>query len=377
MATQARPKRLPNHAILDGEALRVSRLRTSQGLYNLAPKELFWQARYRYFKDHGYLLRPRYSPEWEPSWTGTNLDPTFCEDSIMLIDYQVIDATRISTNEKVAIKSFVKQGDEERVAQFFASVQDPRNHCIRIHEILPDPFDSRLGLMIMPYLRPCDDPEFATVGDVVEFVDQTLEGVAFMHEHNIAHRDVAVANIMMDARALYPNGYHPVRLGYTPDALYPVSPLPRAGRSIKYYYIDFGLTTWFPPGSSTLVIGDVGRAEVPELSDTTPYDAFKVDIYALGSVYSEEFGSKYKNTDFLVPLIEQMMRQRPEERPTVQQALREWQRIRATLNDSLFRWRLVPKSEQGIERVVNDTVAAAWEGIYHLKKLMPVYYCVS
>ncbi|KAI0657811.1 kinase-like domain-containing protein [Cubamyces menziesii] len=370
MAAPDRPKRLPNHAILDGEALRVSRLRTSQGLYSLAPKEVFWQSRYRYLKDHGYLLRPRYAPGWKPSWIDTNLDPTFCEDSILLIDYQVMDATRLSDGELVAIKSFVKQGQEEQVAQFFKTNRHSQNHCVRIHEILPDPFESDLGLMVMPYLRPCNNPEFATVGDVVEFVDQTLEGLVFMHKHNIAHRDVAVANIMMDARPLYPNGHHPIRLGSTPDALYPVSPLPRGGRRIQYYYIDFGLTSWFPPGSSPMVIGDVGRAEVPELSDTVPYDAFKVDIYALGTVYLKEFESKYKNTDFLGSLVMQMRRERPQERPTAEQALQEWQKIRATLNDSLFRWRLVPKSEQGIERVVNDTVAVAWEGIYHLKKLV-------
>ena len=199
-------------------------------------------------------------------------------------------------------------------------------------------------------------------------------------------RDIAASNIMMDAKPLYPGGYHPVRLGYTPDALYPVSALPRAGRSVHYYYIDFGVSSWFQPGASPYVIGDVGRAEVPELSETVPYDAFKVDIYALGSVYFKEFGNvspisrlfvmvltlsqKYKNADFLEPLIELMKQERPQERPTAEQALEAWQRKRATLSESLFRWRLVPKSEQAIERVVNDTVAVAWEGIYHLKRLV-------
>ncbi|KAI0657815.1 kinase-like domain-containing protein [Cubamyces menziesii] len=370
MASTSRPKRLPNHAILDGEALEVSNLRTSQGLYKLSPQELFWQARYRYLEDHGYRLRPRYSPNWEPSWLNTNLAPIFCEDSIMLLDYQVLDATKLETGELVAIKSFVKKDQEEQIAQFFASIRDPRNHCIRIHQILPDPFEPGLGLMIMPYLRPCNNPEFSTIGDVVEFVDQTIEGLVFMHRLHIAHRDIAVSNIMMDARALYPNGHHPIRLGYTPDALYPVSPLPRAGRNVQYYYIDFGLSVWFKPGASPYVLGNVGRAEAPEVSDDVPYDAFKVDIYALGYVFAREFGNKYKNVDFLLPLIEKMKRQRPEERPTAQQVSQEWQQKRATLNDSLFRWRLVSHSEQAIERVVNDTVAVAWEGIYHLKKLV-------
>ena len=86
-----------------------------------------------------------------------------------------MDATRLSDGELVAIKSFVKQGQEEQVAQFFKTNRHSQNHCVRIHEILPDPFESDLGLMVMPYLRPCNNPEFATVGDVVEFVDQTLE----------------------------------------------------------------------------------------------------------------------------------------------------------------------------------------------------------
>ncbi|KAH9888332.1 kinase-like domain-containing protein [Cubamyces lactineus] len=370
MATPVKQKQLPRHAFLDADLLESSRKLTEQGVYNLLPKEKFWQARFRYLNDRGYLLRPRYRPGWKPSWQDTNLDPTFCEDSILLIDYQLMDATRLSDSELVAIKLFPKRRQEEQIAQFFSSISDPRNHCVKVHEILPDPQDPRLGLMVMPFLRPCNNPEFATVGDVIEFVDQTLEGLAFMHSHNIAHRDIATSNIMMDAKPLYPGGYHPVRLGYTPDALYPVSALPRAGRNVHYYYIDFGVSSWFQPGDSPYVIGDVGRAEVPELSETVPYDAFKVDIYALGSVYFKEFGNKYKNTDFLEPLIELMKRERPQERPTAEQTLQEWQRKRATLSESLFRWRLVPKSEQAIERVVNDTVAVAWEGIYHLKKLV-------
>ena len=115
-----------------------------------------------------------------------------------------MDATRLEDGELVAIKSFIKKDQEEEIAQFFAAIRDPRNHCVRVHQILPDPLEPRMGLMVMPYLRPCNNPEFSTVGDVVEFVDQTLEvgslthtstpahcdvqGLAFMHKFNVAHR---------------------------------------------------------------------------------------------------------------------------------------------------------------------------------------------
>ncbi|KAL7284782.1 hypothetical protein ACG7TL_002089 [Trametes sanguinea] len=124
-------------------------------------------------------------------------------------------------------------------------------------------------------------------------------------------------------------------------------------------------------GASTLVVGDVGRdADVPELSDHVPYDAFKVDIFSLGNVYSKLFGEKYKNLEFLPWLIQLMKQIRPEQRPTAEEALREWKETRATLPDSLLRWRLVPKMEAPIERVVNGTVAVAWEGICHLRKFV-------
>ncbi|KAL7284778.1 hypothetical protein ACG7TL_002085 [Trametes sanguinea] len=371
MSSPAKPKRLPTHAYLsDDVAPRYKKL-TDEGLYNLMPKELFWQARYRYLNDHGYLLRPRYAPNWKPSWEGTNLDPTYCEDSILLLDYQVMDATRLSNGELVAIKSFLTVGQEQHIAQFFAAIEDSMNHCVPIREILPDPYEPDFALMVMPYLRPCNNPEFATVGDVIEFVDQTLEGLVFMHRHHVAHRDISTPNIMMDAKNLYPTGHHPVRLGYTPDTLYPVSALPRAGRKVRYFYIDFGLSARFPAGASSYVLGKFGRdTEVPELSDDIPYDAFKVDIFSLGNVYSKLFEEKYKNVEFLLSIIEPMKRERPERRPTAEEVFREWKETRSKLSDSLYRWRLVPKSEPPIERVVNDTVAVAWEGIYHLKKLV-------
>ncbi|KAI0676119.1 kinase-like domain-containing protein [Trametes maxima] len=372
MSAPAKQNQLPNHAILhDAESIDRCAKLTREGFYNLLPKELFWQARYHYLKDHGYLLRPRYDPGWKPSWEGTDRDPTFCEDSILLIDYRVMDATQLSNKESVAIKSFLKEGQELHIAQFFSAIQNPMNHCVPVHAILPDPHDSEIALMVMPFLRPCNNPDFSTVGDIIEFVDQTLEGLAFMHRHGVAHRDIDVANIMMDAKQLYPTGHHPVRLGYTHDAMYPVSPLPRAGRGVRYFYIDFGLSLMFPKGTPSFVIGDVGKNdEVPELSDDVPYDAFKVDIFTLGDLYSKEFERKYSNVEFLLPIIEPMTLQQSEDRPTAEQALQEWKKRRANIQDSLYRWRLGHKSEPTLERVVNDTVAVAWEGVYRLKQFV-------
>ena len=46
----------------------------------LDPREVWWRDRYEQLSNHGYLLRPRYTPQWIPSWKASNRDWTDCED---------------------------------------------------------------------------------------------------------------------------------------------------------------------------------------------------------------------------------------------------------------------------------------------------------
>lgn len=95
---------------------------------------------------------------------------------------------------------------------------------------------------------------------------------------------------MMDGRPLFPEGHHPVRLDYAPDGLFQIQPLNRQDHPVKYYFIDFGLSSRFEPHDIPLVVGTKGRdKEPPELSDTEPYNPFPLDIYILGDVYLQEF----------------------------------------------------------------------------------------
>lgn len=58
------------------------------GLYptELTEPEKLWRDRYNFFRDKKkLLLRPRYSPEWKPSWMVKEQDPAYCEDAITLI----------------------------------------------------------------------------------------------------------------------------------------------------------------------------------------------------------------------------------------------------------------------------------------------------
>ncbi len=87
----------------------------------------------------------------------------------------VIDATG-PDGSIVAIKSLRNEGSNEvEIARFLTSLTHPENHSIPILDAFPDPLDSGRTLMVMPWLRPFNDPELLVVGDVIDFVTQMLE----------------------------------------------------------------------------------------------------------------------------------------------------------------------------------------------------------
>lgn len=81
------------------------------------------------------------------------------------------------------IKLVSKTNNEVPIASLLSTpelLQDPTNHCVPIFDVLDDPLEPTKALLVMPYLRPFDDPEFRTIGEVVDFVSQTLEvGIYF------------------------------------------------------------------------------------------------------------------------------------------------------------------------------------------------------
>lgn len=96
----------------------------------------------------------------------------------------------------------------------------------------------------------------------------------------------------MDASSLYPKGFHPVLRYLRPDAHHRANPRSRFGapKPVKYYFIDFGISAHIPSGAPKEVVGTDGiDQDVPELSDTVPYDPFKVDIFILGSLFNLQF----------------------------------------------------------------------------------------
>jgi len=95
---------------------------------------------------------------------------------------------------------------------------------------------------------------------------------------------------MMDADAMYPEGFHPIRKMYKADYSGYATPISRSEAGVKYYFIDFGISVHIPEDAyPKLVTGNLGRDQTPpELSKEVPYDPFKLDVYILGNMFKRE-----------------------------------------------------------------------------------------
>jgi hypothetical protein len=107
----------------------------------------------------------------------------------------------------------------------------------------------------------------------------------------LSHRDCSPKNVLMDATHMYPLGFHPVQDIFLDDVTTFAPTIRRLEAGVKYYFVDYGISSYFPAGSQReLVLGIAGRdQDVPELSNNVPYDPFKVDIFTVGNVLRGEF----------------------------------------------------------------------------------------
>ncbi len=91
-----------------------------------------------------------------------------------------MDAARVKDGTVVMIKRISKSiyPFESDIGLYLSSPplsSDPRNRCIRILEVLEDPYEKDGQLVVMPLLRRHYDPKLVTVGEAVELFRQTFE----------------------------------------------------------------------------------------------------------------------------------------------------------------------------------------------------------
>ncbi len=76
----------------------------------------------------------------------------------------VIKAAHLGSRELAIVKHFSKDGLNS----------DPHN-CLPVLDILQDPLDATMFLIVTPAVRPFAGSDLRTVADAVQFVEQTLQ----------------------------------------------------------------------------------------------------------------------------------------------------------------------------------------------------------
>lgn len=52
---------------------------------SLSEGEIFWRDHYAWLGEQGYALRPRYKPDWSPTWKNSGRSPYAFEDGLRMI----------------------------------------------------------------------------------------------------------------------------------------------------------------------------------------------------------------------------------------------------------------------------------------------------
>ena len=190
---------------------------------------------------------------------------------------------------------------------------------------------------------------------------------------------------------MYPEGFHPVKYSYKRDYSGWATYVPRSVAGVRYYFADFGISVHKSREEDKFVTGVLGRdQDPPELSDTVPYDPFKLDVFIVGNMLKQEFfdvtiplccfsvkltvPQKLSNVEFLQPLVRRMTYRDPEQRPTAEEALREWSAIREGIYTINKEWRPRSRTEDVLGAAILDVVSLFDVSMYFTRAVLEGLY---
>ncbi|KAJ7166498.1 hypothetical protein C8R43DRAFT_986216 [Mycena crocata] len=294
-------------------------------MYGLKASEEPWRDLYMFLLGRGYCLRRRYDPGWVPSWrraTGPIYPPAKYRESFMVIANvfhpNVLDGIRTSDGQQVVLKRVEAEDPELSIHRRLHRFSTSTSRIVPLLDVINIPHTSQV-LLVTPLLSHFVHPRFRFQGEVVEAMQQFIEGLRFMHEHKVAHRDACYFNLMMDPTKVVPDGidfcnsFRP-RPNFRCKSRAAVAP-------VNYYLIDFSHSLYCPEGHDVFRGVQGQDKTVPELREGERYDPFKVDIYLLGNMLKTKLLRDYGGLDFLLPLADAMTQSDPMRRPSAEDAL--------------------------------------------------------
>ncbi|QRV99969.1 60S ribosomal protein L7 [Ceratobasidium sp. AG-Ba] len=295
----------------------------------LTPAEEVWVAHQEYLEYNGFILRPRLRRDWKPSWLGTSMDPSKCEDSIRITEPGIVDATRTSDGAPVVLKAM-------RNAQWPAEASTDKPDELGILKYLHSPpYTGHICNHAVPLLGSISMPNSHEGSFAVLPLLRVLRGLAFMHAQSIVHRDIKPSNIMMAGEVLYDEPFHPVAQSLSLDAKSVLRPRARheldthrrhdGESAVRYYFINFSRASHMPASTEAEAMLTVG------------HDPFKADVYCLGKYVIDNLIARHLALAPFTSVARYMTRRDPRTRPTAAEAFAHFETIRGSLEGKCLR----------------------------------------
>ncbi|KAJ7496184.1 hypothetical protein B0H11DRAFT_1715914 [Mycena galericulata] len=278
--------------------------------------------------------------------------------------------------------------------------KNSKNHSISFLEVLDDPYDVDTQLIVMHLCIPFDEPSFDTVGEVLDFIKQIFEGIHYMHENYIAHRDCNFTNVVQEPTVFPDGNFHPAAHWMDSAHEHWARPITRTECWPRYCIIDFGLSRQYdpshgPPLEGIIVGGDKSPPE--HRIESLVCNPFPADIYFLGniltglvrpswlpggvsqvrstlscdSIIKQLQAPPHRPLSFLLPLIDQMMQKDPGLRPTIGEVIAQFTALRERLTKAHLRLPARPLSWRYSLKHRLRQAKRAWSGVLPLPLYPP------
>jgi len=172
----------------------------------------------------------------------------------------------------------------------------------------------------MPFCDGCDEIPFRSADEGLDFAEQVLTMVSFLHSCRIAHLDIAYENILMNHHGEIPKKYNQ-------------PPEFRSTFPVQYIFIDFGLSIHRPSSSnpSDRILVDPLRSgrptKAPE-STERKCDPFAADVYQTAQMLYGFIHDIVPDVPGLLELLQDMTYYRPSRRIPASVALTRLQVLR-------------------------------------------------
>jgi len=332
-------------------------------LTKLWKSEEAWRDKQLFLQSRGYMLPYRYRVGWKPSWkgkkkAGLRYDYEDANTGTFGKDQVIMASTRMTDKLPVMLKHAETETSELPILSVLSSeplASHPENRTVPLLDVILSPDSDEAVYLVFPQLRPFAHPPFQTPAEILHCFRRFLQGLQFLHEHNIAHLDIHKVNLMMHAGSMFPRGYNPIITEFyrASDPLSEQTRLKRAPRitrslsDVKYYFIDFGHARQYSMNlqdSLPIAHGEQGHIIAPEMQRRS-YNPMPVDVYALGTLF-EEVIEGYEGWDDreVSKVVKVMKRKKPDQRSTAEEARYDFEELIKTIPRKELWKKIYPKS---------------------------------